>query len=1136
MSSVSTALKSQLIFGFYLLTLSLAYGQNNSVLSSGNWHKIAVPTQGIYKLDKAYLESLGIQTQTIDPRNLALYGNGGGGMLPQENAQPRPVDLTENAIFVSGEEDGIFHDQDYVLFYGNSAHKLEYDLASEAFYHEKNLYADSTIYFVTVKGDRGKRIQNRADAGQGFTRVNSYFGIQIHEEDLTNFIHAGRRWFGQRLTQGASRSTLNFTSNDIVSGSEIAIISSVMSQGFEESSFDVSLNNQSLGRQIMLPVPEGTYEVKGNIQTDTFKISVVDLGDVSGGFKLDIDYNPATTGVSTGFLDYVLLQTVNQLRFQNGLFFHSRNDGLDYTYEMTEAPSSLMVWDVSDPTTVVAQDYSLQNDMATFGVNLPTTAFVAFEGSNFPPPVSMGAVQNQNLHGLSGVDALFITHDLFLSEAQRLADFRSQRDGLSIHVVTVDQIYNEFGSGMQDVSAIRDFARYHYEAHGQNLKYLLLFGDCSYDYKRRAINNHNFVPVYEARNSLDPIDSFSSDDYFGFMEDDEGEWIETRLGDHTMELGIGRIPAKTIDEARAVVNKIIRYQTSTNAFGSWRNEIVFIADDGDQNIHQRDANRLATYVDTARRAFNVQKIYLDAFDQVPGPNGERSPAARAAIQEAIERGSLMINYTGHGNEVQLAHEDIIDETIIAGLSNRLKLPFFITATCEFGNYDNPLRVSGGESIILNPNGGAIALLTTTRPVFSNTNFILNRAYYFSALDKENGQFPRLGDIVRNTKNASLQGPVNRNFALLGDPTMRIAFPQYALRLMTVNGKVPNEADTLKALSQVSITGEVIDVNDNRITDFNGTLSATVFDKQTQFTTKGNESDSPPIVYDQRDVLLFKGDATVSDGTFSFDFIVPKNISYVFGNGKISMYAVNENKNLDAHGASAELIIGGSNANTLTDNTPPEVDLFMNDSTFVSGQVVGPNPILLARLSDENGINISSAGFGQDIIATVNDAEGIILNEFYSASENTFQRGWVVYEMTGLQTGKYTLNLKAYDTHGNASEKSIEFVVSDETNIKLSEVKNYPNPIIDGTTFSFTHDREGEELHISLNVINLEGRVILERSYRFDDSPGTINNIQWDGRDVNGNRIKKGIYIYKIIVQSTLDGAKNQAFGKLVVYN
>jgi hypothetical protein len=709
----------------------------------------------------------------------------------------------------------------------------------------------------------------------------------------------------------------------------------------------------------------------------------------------------------------------------------------------------------------------------------------------------------------------------------------------TIQLVTVNEIYNEFSSGIQDLSAIRDFVKHIYDKNPEKLKYLLLFGDCSYDYKGRSIQETNFVPVYEARNSLHPLFNFSSDDFYGFMEDHEGEWIEDKSGDHTLEIGIGRLPVKTENEAIDVVNKIIRYETSINTFGKWRNEMLFIADDGDNNIHQRDANFLADYVEETRSEFNVNRLFIDAFEQISSPSGQSSPDAKRAFEEAINAGKIMINYTGHGNEAQLTVEKIIDENQISKLQNRTRLPFFITATCEFGNYDNPNRVSGGEKTFLNPNGGAIALLTSTRPVFSNTNFILNQAYYYAAMQKIDGEFPRLGDIIKNTKNNSLEGAKNRNFALIGDPTLRLAFPKYDLAITSINGKIVDKADTLKALSKIFIQGEVRKSDQTIVDNFSGTVAVTIFDKPTKFSTLGNENTSRQE-FNQRDALLFNGEASVNNGLFSIEFIVPKNITYVFGEGKISMYALsNDLPPVDANGSNIDLKVGGSNPNAVSDDIPPEIELFLDDTQFRSGQTVSKNPLLLGKLSDESGINISNQGFGQNISISIDGEDEIIINEFYSALVDTYKSGLVTYPLNDLVDGKHTLTLKAYDTYNNASTATLDFFITDAVSITLSDVSAHPNPFDNDDqkiTFTFSHDREGEELDVWLQIINLQGRIISENQYRFEDSSSQINSIEWDSSDTNGNKLENGIYIYRITVQSTLDGAKNQAHKKLIILN
>lgn len=1135
-------MKLRIIFSALLLIYAFTSSSQvtSSVLSSGNWYKIGVTEKGIYKIDRSFLENMGINVGTINPKKIAIYGNGGNGMLPQSNEITRAEDLIENDIYIKGQDDEVFDNTDYILFYGNSPDFIEFDATDDTFHYENNLYSDTTFYFLTIKEENGLRVSNRESSGDDFQRINSFKDVFIHETDETNLIKGGRMWFGETFSSGQADNSFTFNSDQILEEGEIKISVSVMAQAFVNTSFDLLLNQFSLGEIILEEVPNRTYANKGSIQKGIFQLNASSLNNISSGLTLNLHYNVASAGPSTGFLDFCIIQAESKLSMAGkSLHFYNTSGLINATFELETSASDLQIWDISQPYQATNQQYSRQNDRVTFGINDTSKEFIAFSGSNFPNPLFSTEIENQNLHGLSAVDAIFITHKKFLPQANLLKNHREKNDGFSIHVVTVDQIYNEFSSGMQDISAIRDFIKYIYDQNPDKLKHALLFGDCSYDYKKRSLTHTNYVPVYEARNSLHPLYDFSSDDYFGFMEDHEGEWLEDESGDHTMEIGVGRLPVKTQQEAADVVSKIIRYETSVNAFGKWRNELLFIADDGDNNIHQRDANYLATYVENTRPEFNTNKLYIDAFEQVSSPSGQNSPKAREAFEKAITEGKLMVNYTGHGNESQLTVEKIIDENQISELKNRSKLPFFITATCEFGNYDNPDRVSGGEKTLLNPNGGAIALLTSTRPVFSNTNFILNEAYYYASMEKVNGEFPRLGDIIKNTKNRSLEGAKNRNFALLGDPTMRLSFPKYELAITSINGKVIDKADTLKALSKIRMQGEVRRVDKSVVDDFSGKVSVVVYDKPTQFSTLGNEN-TVPQKFDRREALIFKGEASVKNGSFAVEFVVPKNISYVFGEGKISMYAMSSSEHpVDANGANIDFKVGGSNPDAPTDNTPPEIQLYMNDSLFVSGQTTGSSPLFLARLFDSSGINISNQGFGQDITISINGEKEIQLNDFYSASLDNYKQGWVTYPLKDLAPGKYSLKFKAYDTYNNVAQSVIDFVVTSDTALQLGDLSAYPNPFYaekdQNVNFTFSHEREGEELIVILKIINLQGKVITESSYRFDDSLTGINSITWDGKDANGNHIDKGIYIYRLNVQSTLDGAKNQIHRKLVIY-
>ncbi|MDW8295638.1 MAG: type IX secretion system sortase PorU [Raineya sp.] len=1115
----------------------------NSVLSSGKWYKIAVTQRGLHKITAQNLREWGIDISQINPKNIAIYGNG-GGMLPQPNNAPRIADLQENAILVVGEEDNQMDNGDYILFYAQNADKIIFNPATQRFSHEKNLYDDRNYYFLTIKNSAGLRVQNQASvsASQNINTFDDYF---FHEKDQFNILNqlgrggSGREWYGEFLNAGQSVEISN-TIEGLVPNSTLFFTSSVLNQSFNVANFQVAINGQIIGSQNVSPIFDATYSTKGIPDLAAFSLNTNQIPSLP---QFKVTYNLQGSNVR-GYLNFFGVQSKRELRlYGNQTAFRSiESRSLPaVNFIVGNANSSTQIWDITNPLEPKNQLFTLSGSQAIFGAvtNGVLKEFLVWQGADFPTPTLVGEVANQNLRALPTPNLLIITHPNFREQAERLAEFRRTHDGFSVAVADVFQIYNEFSSGRQDVTALRDFIRHLYLKTPNTLKYVLLFGAASFDYKDRVPNNTNFVPIYESRESLHPIFSYSSDDYFGFMESTEGEWIETFSNiptfDHTLDVGVGRLPVQTAEQARNVVDKLIAYANRKENLGDWRKRVVFLADDGDANQHQIDSDRLAQKVEDNYPNFNVQKIYLDAYPQISSGGNERSPACKAAFTDAIEKGALVVNFTGHGGEIGWTQEEILRTPDIKTWNNGNHLPLMITATCEFGRYDEPSALSGAEVAILEPNRGAIALITTTRPVFSSTNFILNDQIYNFIFEPIAGKMPCLGDIMRLTKNNSLAGSVNRNFSLLGDPSMKLAYPEKRVVITHLNGKdITIHQDTLKALDKVTLEGEIRDENDVFLPNFNGILDATIWDKVRIKSTLGTQSTSPMNFW-VRDVRLFNGKVSVRNGRFRMQFVMPKNINYAFGNGKISLYAADIQNLVDAGTGKTDIVVGGSNPNPLADNTPPRIRLYMNDETFKSGGLVNENPLLLAYLYDENGINISSVGIGQDITAYLNDSiqKPYILNDFYTADLDSYQSGKVVYPFRNLPEGRYTLTLKVWDTYNNSAEEKIEFVVASSKSLRLQNVMNYPNPFSERTTFSFEHNRFHEDLEIELEIFNLQG----EKMLVFRDKVFTADaNVSKFVLDLNGygTKFANGIYMYRLSVRSLKDTQKATAVGKLVV--
>lgn len=1108
------------------------FSQTNSVLSEGTWVKMEFSEHGIYKVDRNTLSSMGFDINSIDPRNIAVFGLP-GGMLPQDNAAYESLLLQELAISVSGEDDGILNSEDYVLFYVDRIDQQTFE--NDSYRVTKNLYSDNLYYFITASDSPGKRIGSSPNLEGDFQLLDYYDKVIPHEEDLTNILSSGREWYGERFDQQTPL-TFSLPLESLKTDQKIELTFTGVTQSFISSGIDITLNEQTIGTLNFNSIPDARYGIKGDERSESFSIDASSFTSLTTlELAATFDNNGANNAVA--YINRFLLSVPTQLAYTSAPYTFSNSESLSESmtaYDIQNSNDQTRVWDVTD----VLEPLHQQTSNTASGIRFGTFSdslheFVIFSPEDVPLVSSFEVQANQNLSGKAIPDLLIVTNELLAPQAQRLADFRSSHDGLDVTVVTLTELYTEFSAGRQDISAIRNYARFLKE-NNDRFKYMLMFGKGSYDYKERIENNANMVPTYEARNSLHPLLSFSSDDFFGFLDVDEGTWTESSSGDHLVDIGIGRIPATTVEQASTAVNKIIDYQTSPQALGDWRSRLVFVADDGDRNIHQRDADQLATLIDTTYADYNVSKLYLDSFDQQRRPNGEFSPEAENALLEAVDEGALVINFTGHGAETGWMQERVLTLELMDEWNNGNKLPLLVTATCEFGRNDDPAIFSGAEKLIFKSDGGALAMVTTARPVFSSTNYDLNVAFYGSILDTSSGEYPRLGDIIAFTKNNSLRGSLNRNFILLGDPSMRIAYPENQIRIKTINSNTLNVdvPDTLKALQHVSLTG-TIESSNQVISDFNGVLQFALLDKDNTLQTKGTESDV--FEFTERNSTLFSGSASVVNGEFQLSFVVPKNINYQFGAGKMTFYATDPDQGSDALGASVDFILGGTSQNILADLTPPVIRPFLNDTSLVRSYFVKPDTDLILLLEDENGINISTSGIGQDITATLNDSITYSLNDFYRTTLDNFKKGIVDFPMRNLPIGNNRLDIKVWDTHNNVSTTSLEFIVTDQNSASISEIKAYPNPFINNMTFAITHNSAGQAVELVVEIFNQRGEKVTAL-YSVKQTATNTEIISWDGTDNSGSSLPPGVYIYNTLLRAEDSQIVHSSRKKLIISN
>ncbi len=1121
---------------FLIFSSTFSYAQS-SVLATGEWYKIATTRTGVHKIDVTFLKDAGIDVSKINPQNIRVFGNG-GAILPQANNAIRVKDLTENLIEVIGENDGKFDPSDYLLFYAENPHRISYNTDNQQFTHQNNSYSDTTFIFFNISDTKGLRIKNQTLVSST-NNIRAFDDFSFHELDQKNIVSlggrdlggSGREWYGESFGVSPEMS-FDLKTEGIVPNSSIKLTSAILGAAFTTTKVSLKLNADSLiGEQSLRAIGTGTYDIKGNENTQTFTA----ISNGKNTQKLTFSFNKNNQSSSVAYLNYFEVQTKRKLQFYDQQTLIRSIESLGNrtsNFIIAQANNTQKIWDVTNPLLPENIPFQINNTEASFGTETQAKlkTFVLFSSSNLIEPNSIEKIANQNIIQTQTPDLLILTIKNWREEAERLAAFRRTNDGLSVAVINIEQVYNEFSSGSPDPTAIRDFGRFLWQKNPTKLKYLLLFADASFDYKNiiqyASIDTKLQIPTYESRESLHPVRSFSSDDYFGFFEETEGEWQENNAGNHSMEIGVGRLPVKSVEEAKIVVDKLIYYARTQRTAGSWRRKISFVADDGDFNIHQQDAENISEAMTKTSKDLIVNKIYLDAFPQIATANGAISPEVNKALNKSVNEGALIINYSGHGGTDGWTEEKVLTREQIQSWRNLNNMPIFLTATCSFGRFDDPGNVSGAEMAMLSPKGAAIGLLTTTRPVYSSTNFILNNAFYQAFALKNTTSALRLGDIFRITKNNSLRGFIgnriyesdvfNRNFSLVGDPSMQLAYPTDKVNLTKINGTSPDK-QIIKALSKVSLEGEIRNSTDGLVkNNFNGKILVSVFDKPSEISTLGQKTEK--FRYKTYRNQIFEGLAEVKNGIFKVTFIVPKDINYQLGIGRVNFYAISVDSTLDASGSYNELMIGDSETNILSDTKAPEIKLSVDE-----------NNVLEAKISDENGINISQAGVGHEMILTLNDTLQIIANQYFT-SEYDYTKGVLKYNFGKLPAGQYTVKLKVWDTYNNSAEEALEFVVENEK-LKILKAYNYPNPVETNTNFYIEHNAENQDLTFTLAVFNGAGKQVFEQTETCYLCDKSLNL----GMKIEPKNWKTGIYFYRISVDSVSEKSTSSFSGKMVFW-
>ena len=1102
-------------------------------LAEGSWYRFALQQTGIYRLTRRWFTDNGLDVAGIDPRTIRLFGNG-GRERPTRLSAERPDPLQEIAIEVVGGEDGRFDEGDYVQFHGQGLSGFEWNAGVRGYRHFIHRYDDANGYLLTWGGDAGKRMEGQPSLNESNAYAPPFFtGREFEEEEVVNLMNSGKMWVAKRLVAGAGSAASMVYSRrlpGLVRSAPVTYRVQTGSSSEVANKFTVRANDATLGS-----IEMGTVDF-GSDTGDMAKIGSKQFtgsGDlVDDRSMVTITYNAVNAERSRdGHVDWV--EWNYPRRFEavgDELLFSAPDTTAVIQFELNGfTMSDVAVYDITDYRAV--RRIAAQVSGGTVRFQAENTAgtprqYLAVAAPALKTPGPASAVPPSGLLRSSGAEYLIVTHPDLLPAAERLRAHRARagEDQISAMVVTLDQIYNEFNSGVTDPTAIRDFLAWATEEWSVPPRYVLLFGDGHFDYRNHSTAEVAMVPVWETENSINRISSYVSDDYYAQVVGDDAR----------VDLATGRIPVQNLDEANTVVDKIIAYETGPE-LAPWKNRVAFVADDGwtgssdtDRDQHTRQSERLA---DTVPAEIQQRKIYIVSYRTENTAQGRRKPDANAAIIDQINEGALIVNYTGHGAHDVWAHERIfLSDITIPQLRNADRLTFVAAATCTFGLYDSPGLRSGTELLILEENGGAIGGLSAPRVVFSGENSAFNLEFFNYLLREgreSDGRARRLGDAIYSSKQRYNGIPGYEKFHLFADPGLRLALPRYTAgldRILVNDAPVASDTVQLRAFSKVTLEGSVRRDDGSPWNDFNGSVEVSLFDAERSLLVPEWNN----YAYSMPGGLLYRGKAGVTDGRFAVTFIVPKDISYENNAGRVAMYFTDGS--VDGAGSFLDLTVGGSDSTAAPDHEGPGIALFLDGRDFVAGDLTGKDPLLLVDLFDVSGINTTGIGIGHDIEVWLDDGDrGIVLNDYYAGEVDSYQRGTVEYRFRNLAPGAHTLRLRAWDVYNNSATAETHFVVADQ--LTLQDVGNYPNPVDGQTTFRFRHNVL-DPVDVEIRVYATSGALV--RRIRAEDLGDRIVELPWDGRDESGRSIARGVYFFRVICR-TADGTQgSEALGRLTV--
>lgn len=1106
-----------------------------SVLSTGNWYRMRVDSNGIYKL--TYDE---LKKYISDPSKVKIYGYG-GWILDENFRNPYVDDLPEVSAYIHKGADGIFNSGDYLLFYGRGTVKWSYN--SERFEHENNPYATCGYYFLT-EGETGPKEMNTIPSFQNPREdtLSVFDDYALHERELAAFVFSGRELFGESFANQSNGQQFSFSVPGIVSDMNVRFSFAAASKDIASAA--LSIENKTVATMSISALPVSNTYLKAYIEEATGNY-LPENGNYPNPVKMTVTYS----GSGQAYLNFIVLSMKRSLQFYNTPFTFFRNTksiSEDVRYTISNADASCLVWDITGNYDVQLMQTSLAGNQLSFATQADNTTLREYAmvdlSKTFPSPQIIGEkIPNQDLHALLQTDMVIISPAVYLKQAEILAEKHRTKSGLRVEVVEETKIFNEFSSGTPDATAYRRFMKMFYDratGEQEKPKYLLLFGDGLFDnrhltYNMSKLDSKYYLLTYQVKESVDEAYSYGTDDYFGLLEDNSG----ASLVSGKLCLGIGRFPVSSVSQAENVVNKIISYMDNEQG-GNWKSKLVFTADNTDSFssrnfcIHAFQSNQLADYMDDTYPEYILYKYFMDAYQPVSVNGKTTYPDAKKSFLNTLNEGCFLVNYTGHGSTTAWSSEDMLNISDVRQM-NFKNLPLWITATCDFGWFDK-VSVSGGEEAFLNKKSGAIALYTTSRVVESAANSDLNKKmiqYLFTP--GETGKHLRLGDVLRRSKN-DLSGDSNKlNYILLGDPALVLNYPEMKVKVDIINGEaVTNDKKfAFKALEKVTVSGSITDENGAKMEGFSGELKVSIFDGKQETKSYHQNDTGGYFSFNSYPNMVYQAETHVENGSFEFSFSVPLDISYVVDdsssytsqNGKMNFYASSSSAvKQDASGYFDNYIFSGT-SNVDPDETGPEIkEIYLNTVDFKDGDDVNETPYFHARVFDEIGINISGSGLGHDILICIDGNPAWT----YYRGRDKFELtpngdDWIIgFSIPELPAGEHTLSFRVWDIMNNPTVDTLHFNVIKGYKPAIFDLQASENPAKTGTTFVLSHNLPETPLTVDMRVYDLSGRIVWSHSQKtVSTSAFPACSVDWDLCNNAGNRVQPGVYIYWAAVQT-----------------